>query len=79
MDFADLVKCPMCKKTPSEKDNTVCFNKCKYTFKGVRADGTKKQEGPVDTGSEGYVKMPGGSGGEGSVKWRALRITAEPR
>jgi hypothetical protein len=78
-DFHDDVQCPICKKTPSEENNTILFSRCKYSFKGHREDGTKKEQAPKDTGPGGFQKMPGGSGGEGAVRWRALQITAAPR
>ncbi len=53
------------------------FNRCKWSFQGRRADGTKKEGAPTDTGAEGFVEMPSGAGG--TTKWRALVITTVPR
>eukprot|EP01050_Picozoa_sp_SAG11_P022518 SAG11_NODE_4278_length_1970_cov_3.899519_1_plen_93_part_00 len=78
MDFADKVKCPMCKQTPSEKAYTVHFGDCRYRYKGRRADGTKREGGSHDTGAGGRAQLPQelcvSSGG-----WRALEMAADPR
>ena len=77
MDFEDDVKCPMCKETPSEENTSTYFSNCKWSFKGRRTDGSKKEGAPTDTGPEGYVKMPAGEGGQ--AQWRFLEITTVPR
>ena len=77
MDFEDEVKCPMCRQTPSDvhdKDNMVVFSNCIWSFEGRRADKTKMRQQYVDTGPDGYVKMP-----EGQAQWRALEIKTMPR
>ena len=77
MDFDDAVKCPMCHTTPSDENTTTHFTNCKWSFKGRRADGSKKESPPTNTPAEGYVAMPGGEGGQ--AQWKALMITTAPR
>ena len=77
-DFDEYVKCPMCCKVPSGPENTTpMFYRCKWSFKGKLADGTKKEHALTDTGTIGYIVMPGGSLNQ--VSWRALKITTVPR
>jgi len=77
MDFDDAVKCPMCHTTPSDENTTTHFTNCKWSFKGRRADGSKKESPPTNTPAEGYIAMPGGEGGQ--AQWKALQITTVPR
>ncbi len=79
-DFDEYVKCPMCRKVPSDENTTPLFYCCKWSFAGKLADGTKKEHGqhaPIDTGTIGYIVMPGGSLNQ--VMWRALKIKTVPR
>ena len=79
MDFADDVKCPMCKKVPSKDDTTVYFSSCKFSWVGWPKDGPKKT-GKGDCPPGKWYKMPGGGGDKkGQATWTALRITAEKR
>lgn len=77
MDFDDDVKCPTCNQMPSDKNTRTYFSKCKWSFKGRRADGKKMEGAPTDTGPEGYVEMPGGE--DGQATWKFLEITTVPR
>lgn len=82
LEWEELVKCPMCHQVPSKLDCarnvTPVFSNCKWSFKGKLADSTViKERALTDTGTEGYIVMPGGSVNQ--KMWRALTIQTVPR